>query len=69
MQERKLAELNVLAHFLLFCCNGSTLDENKAGERKGAANRHLSDLQRTATPTVSGFVSFPRGKKLVRYLI
>ena len=41
------------------------LDENKAGERKGAAKRHLSDSHRTATPTVRGFVGISKVKKLV----
>ena len=30
--------------------------ENQAGERKGVATARLSDSQRTAVPTVSGFV-------------
>lgn len=44
------------------------LDEKKAGERKGAANRHLSDLQRTAMPTVRGFVGYFQVKLQVCYL-
>lgn len=34
MQERKLGELKTLAHFLLFCRSGSTLDEKKQEKGK-----------------------------------
>ena len=38
--------------------------ENKAGERKGAAVALLFDSQRTAMPTVKGFVRPRRDKNL-----
>lgn len=60
-----MVEMQSLSHFFLFCRSGSTLDEKKAGERKGDPFGHLSDLHRTATPTVRGFVGFSRVKKLV----
>jgi hypothetical protein len=41
----------------------------KAGERKGVAVARLSDLHRTAVPTVSGFVRVLESQKVVTTLI
>ena len=43
--------------------------ENRAGERKGVATARLSNLQRTAVPTVSGFVRVLESQKVVTTLI
>ena len=43
--------------------------ENQAGERKGVATARLSNLQRTAEPTVSGFVRVLKTQKVVTTLI
>ncbi len=40
-----------------------------AGERKGVAVARLSDLHRTAVPTVSGFVRVLESQKVVTTLI
>ena len=43
--------------------------ENQAGERKSVATARLSDLHRTAVPTVSGFVRVFKTQKVVTTLI
>ena len=43
--------------------------ENQAGERKGVAAARLSDLQRTAVPSVKGFVRVLKTQKVVTTLI
>ena len=43
--------------------------ENEAGERKGVVNDSFPNLQRTAVPTVSGFVRVLKGRKVVTTLI
>jgi len=42
--------------------------ENQAGERKDVAKARLSELLRTAVPTVSGFVRVLKGQKMVTTL-
>lgn len=43
--------------------------ENQAGERKGVVNDSFPNLQRTAVPTVSGFVRAFESQKVVTTLI
>ena len=43
--------------------------ENQAGERKGVVNDSFPDSQRTAVPTVSGFVRVLKTQKAVTTLI
>ena len=43
--------------------------ENRAGERKGVVNDSFPNSQRTAVPTVSGFVRFLKTQKVVTTLI
>ena len=43
--------------------------ENQAGERKGVVNDSFPNSQRTAVPTVSGFVRVFESRKVVTTLI
>ena len=43
--------------------------ENQAGERKGVVNDSFPNSQRTAVPTVSGFVRVLESQKVVTTLI